>query len=58
MSEEKYLDLSKEEDTRMDGTRNGHWRDVAEGGDDKNNIHDLRWELYVKYNEDLIKGCF
>ena len=63
LSEEKVLedrdmDLSKEEDIIMDGTRNEHWRGVAEDGDDKKNIHDLRWEVYFKYNEYLIKRDF
>ena len=38
----------------MDDTTDKHWRDVSENSDDKNNIHSLRWEVYVKEKEDLI----
>ena len=30
----------------MDEIREEHWRGVAEEGDDKKKIHDLRWELH------------
>ena len=43
VSEERDPDLDEEEDIRMDDTRDEHWRDVAEGGDDKKNINALRW---------------
>ena len=33
----------------MDNSREEHWRDVAEEGENKMNIHDLSWEVYVKY---------
>ena len=42
----------------MDVTREEHWRDVAEDGDDKKNIHALRWEFYSKEEEKLIKRYF
>ena len=35
-----------------------HWRDVAEEDENKNNIHTLRWEVYVRDKEDLIKKEF
>ena len=46
--EERYPDLNEEDDTRMDEIRDEHWRNVAEEGDDKKKMHDLRWEIYVK----------
>ena len=39
----------------MDAIREEHWRYVAEEGDDKNNIHALSLEVYVKDKEELIK---
>ena len=39
----------------MDGIRDEHWRDVSEEGDDKEKMHDLRREIYVKEKEELIK---
>ena len=45
MAEERDPDLIEEEDIILYETREEHWRDVAEEGDDKNNIHDLRWEI-------------
>ena len=32
--------------------------DIAEEGDDKNKIHALRWEVYVKNKEELISREF
>ena len=32
----------------MDETRGKNWRNIAEEGDDKNNINALRWEVYIK----------
>ena len=48
VAEEIYPDLNTEEDIRLDAIREEHWRDVSEEGDDKKNIHSLRWEVYVK----------
>ena len=48
VAEERYPDLNTEEDIRLDAIREEHWRDVSEEGDDKKNIHSLRWEVYVK----------
>ena len=42
----------------MNEIRDEHWRYVDEEGDNKKNIHDLRWELYVKEKEELIKREF
>ena len=42
----------------MDEIREEHRRDIAEVGDDKKNIHALRWEVYIKYNEEFIKREF
>ena len=39
----------------MDEIREEHWRDVSEEGDNKKKIHALRWEVYAKYKEELIK---
>ena len=33
---------NEEEDTRLDVIRDKHWRDVADYGNDKKKIHDLR----------------
>ena len=38
--------------------RKDHWRDVAEEGDDKKNIHALRWEVNVKKKEELVEREF
>ena len=32
----------------MEDSREDHWKDVAEDGDNKKKIHALRWEVYVK----------
>ena len=34
------------------------WRYVAQEGDDKKEIHALRWDIYVKEKEELIKRYF
>ena len=47
MAEERDPYLNEEEDIRLDAIREDHWRDVAEEGDDKKNIHALRLEVYV-----------
>ena len=39
----------------MYGIREEHWRNLSEEGDDKKKIHALRWEVYVKEKEYLIK---
>ena len=42
----------------MNGIRDKHWRDVAEEGDNKKNIHALKWEVYVKDKEELRRRDF
>ena len=54
-SEEIDPDLNEEEDIIMYDSREEHWMDVAEEGDNKKKIHDLRWEVYVKEKEESIK---
>ena len=43
MSEEIYQCLNEEENIKLDEIREEHWRDVAEEGENKKKIHDLRW---------------
>ena len=45
LAEEIDPDLNEGEDIILDEIREEHWRDVAEEGDDKKNIHTLRWKL-------------
>ena len=54
VSAERDPDLNGEEDIIMDEIRDENWRDVAEEGENKKNIHSLRWYVYVKDKEDLI----
>ena len=56
--EERDPDLNKIEDIRFDKIWEDHWRDLAEESNDKNKIHALRWCVYVKNKEDLIKISF
>ena len=58
MAEERYPDPNEEEYIRLDEMMEEHWRDVAEEGEDKNKIHTLRWEVYVKEKEELKKREF
>ena len=58
MVEERYLDLNEEEDIILDAVREDSWRDISEEGENKKKIHDMRWEVYVKKKEDLIKRDF
>ena len=53
--EERDLYLNEEEGIRMDETREDHWRYIYEDGENNKRIHTLRWEVYIKHNEDLIK---
>ena len=48
MAEERDPDLNEDEDIILDEIREEHHRDVAEEGDDKKKIHDLRLEVYIK----------
>ena len=43
MAEERDPDLNEEEDIGLDAIREYHWRDFSEEGDNKRNIHALRW---------------
>ena len=45
MEEHRDPDLNEEEDIRMDEIRDEHWRDVAEEGNNNNNIHSLMWKV-------------
>ena len=54
MSEERDPDLNDEEDIIIDEIREEHWRDVSQEGKYKKKTHDLRWEIYVKEQEELI----
>ena len=58
MSEEIYPDLNEEDNARMDEIMDEHWRNVAEEGDDNNNIHALRREVYVKEKGGFINREF
>ena len=44
-AEQIYPDLNEEEDIRLDEIREEHSRNVAEEGDEKKEIHDLRWDV-------------
>ena len=48
MLEERCPDLNEEEDIIMEENREEHWRGVAQYGEDKSNIHALRWYIYTK----------
>ena len=54
-AEERDPYLNEDEDIRMDAIREEHWRDVSDKVDDKKNMYALRWYIYVKGKEDLIK---
>ena len=58
VAEERDPDLNEEEDIILDAISEDHWRDVSKKGDDKKNVHALRWGVYVKDNEQLIKRDF
>ena len=34
----------------MEDIRDYHWRYIADDGDNNKNIHDLRWDVYIKDN--------
>ena len=46
MPEKIDLDMNEDEGIRMENSREEHWRDIAEDGKDKKNIHALMWEVY------------
>ena len=43
MLEERDPDLNKEYYIRMDVIRGEHWSDISEEGEDKKNMHALKW---------------
>ena len=47
--EEIDSDLNEEEDIIMEDIRSEHWRYVAWDGEDKRNIHALRWDVYKRH---------
>ena len=55
MSEERDTELNEEEDTRMEDSREEHWRDVDEDGKDKSNMCVLRGGVYTRETEELRK---
>ena len=55
VSEERDPYLNEEENITLDKIRYKHWRDVYEEVDDNKKIRFLRWEVYVKKKEELIK---
>ena len=58
MVEERDPDLNEMEDIRFDEIQEDHWRDLAEENDDKKKIHALRWNVYVREKEEIIKRAF
>ena len=48
VSDKRDPDLNEDEDIRMEVSREEHWRDFAEDGEDKSKIHDLRWDFYTR----------
>ena len=55
---ETDLDLNYEEDIRITDSREEHWRDVAEDGEDTSKINAMRWDIYTKEKAELIKRYF
>ena len=51
VAEERDPDLNEEYDIRLDAIMEEHWRDIAEEGENNNNIHALSWEVNVKEKE-------
>ena len=58
VAEEIDPDLNDQEDIRLNEIREEHWSDVDEEGIDKKMIRCLRWEVYIKENEQLVKRDF
>ena len=57
-AEERDPELNEKEDIRLDEIRGEHWRGASEEGHNKKKIHALRWKVYVKEKEELIKREF
>ena len=58
VSEERDIYLNEEEDIILDAIREKYCGGIAEEGDNKKKIRALRWEVYVKEDEGLIKRDF
>ena len=58
VSEDRYPELNEMENIRMEDIKGEHWMDFAEDGEDKSNIHALRWDVYTRDKEELIKREF
>ena len=50
MLEERDPDLNEEEGIRVEDSREEHWGDVYDDGEDKSKIHALRWDICTKDN--------
>ena len=48
VSEDRYPELNEMENIRMEDIKGEHWMDFAEDGEDKSNIHALRWDVYTR----------
>ena len=55
---ERYPDLNEDEDIRIEDIMKKNWRDVANYGENKINIHALRWYIYTIQKEEFIKKEF
>ena len=54
--EETEPDLKGEEDFSISNDREEHWKEVEEEeNQDRGKDDDLRWQVYIKYKEELIK---
>ena len=53
--EERDPYLNEEEDITMTDSREDHWRNISR---DRGKIHALRWDVYTKDKEELIKREF
>ena len=42
----------------MEVSKEEHWRDVAQNGEDNSKIHALGWDVYTRDKQDLIKRQF
>ena len=58
VAEERDPDLNKKEDIRFNKIWEDNQRDIAEENYDKKKINALRWDVYVKEKEELIKREF
>ena len=55
VSEEIDPDLNEEEDIIIEESREENWMDVSDNGEDKSEIHALRWYVYTREKDDFIK---